>query len=207
MSWNFNKPSLFFLYFSCASLSRNTSESIKAPYMHVHVHVHSHHNAQLQCQTNMKLFDSICLIVQKCFCSFDGFLAFFSLILCLLHINLHTLSLYVPSNQHMITLTTIAWTHFFFFLSQLSGLKLLQPLPLLKDHLLSSLFSRLDSSWHTALTSIVFSQCFTIALDRSWRSFLSLTGCGELWAPVAAVRRRSHSSLLITVACNKKRRY
>lgn len=99
----------FFLYSSCASLSRITSLSRSAPC------------AQLTQETRYRYYRglfsyveclyTICLMVEQCFGSLYGFLATLCLILHLILINLHLL-------------------FFLFLLTHFSSLQFLQPLTL-----------------------------------------------------------------------------
>ena len=88
---------------------------------------------------HMKLFHSVCLVVEQSLSSLNGLLPPLCLVPCLLFIYLQTLNLTTHS-QHSGTgslhwlYTTIG--HLFLLLSQLSSLQLLHPLPLHRNSML-----------------------------------------------------------------------
>ena len=151
----------------------------------------------------MKLFDPVCLIVEKCLCSFNGLPSLLSLELCFLQIDFHPFGLHTHVYTHNLWFASLHYysinqrVYLLLFLSQLPCMEFLQALPL-------QIWWWNSASFVTPIkknTSIVFSQFLTMALDLSCLSFLSLIGpAAGLLAPRAAECSLAHSSLLITVA-------
>ena len=130
----------------------------------------------------MKLFDPVCLIVEKCLCSFNGLPSLLSLELCFLQIDFHPFGLH--THTHNLWFASLHYysinqrVYLLLFLSQLPCMEFLQALPLQIRWWNSASFC--DTNKKKYLNSIL------PIFDDGFRSFVSLFSVAD-WSTCRAL--------------------